>query len=132
LMNSQNFRPSLRPIMGFIVAVLVSWPATVFSEVPQTLYLLVGAKDVLTLDEFADRVIVPDSGIVDVARGDSKKKLIVTGKGRGSTNVKVILRSGKTQSFAAVVSDPGVLRSALAHVSSIPGVKAEIKGGKVI
>lgn len=115
-----------------LVIALVTCCGTAFADVPQTLYLLVGAKEVITLDEFADRVIVPDSGIVDVTRGDSKKKLIVAGKGRGSTTIKVILRSGKSQSIDTVVSDAGILRAALAHVVSIPGVRAEIKGGKVI
>lgn len=98
----------------------------------QTLYLLIGAKEVVTLDEFAERVSVPDSGIVDVSRGDSKKKLVVTGKGRGSTNIKVVLRSGKIVTIDAFVSDPSALRAALVLASSIPGVKAEIRGDKVI
>lgn len=119
-------------LIGLLMLAAAVFTPVAFADDGQTVYLLVGSKEAVTLEEFADKVVVPDKGIVDVARGDSKKKLILTGKGRGSTNVKIMLRNGKTTNLDVVVSDPGVLKAAYGLVSSIPGVRAEIKGGKVI
>jgi len=119
-------------LIGQLLLIISIFSPRAFASDSQTVYLLVGSKETVNLEEFADKVVVPDKGIVDVGRGDSKKRIILTGKGRGTTNIKIFFRNGKTSSLDVVVSDPSVLKAALGLVSSIPGVRAEIKGGKVI
>lgn len=129
MLNRFTQRPTVTlALVTFLLSIFVAGAA----QGEESVFVIVGGKEVITLDDYADSVVLPEDGIVDVNRGDTKKILVVRGLKQGQVAMQVTLSNGDKLEYQISVSDPSVLRAAHALVSKIPGVKAEIKGGKVI
>jgi pilus assembly protein CpaC len=115
-----------------VVSAAISAPAYSQSD---SLEVAVGETTTLSLDDLAESINLSDAGIVEVAKGRNKATILITGKLAGETTVTVRLKSGKTETYRAIVSDPAAFQKRLAliksNLSSQPGLSVVQKGGKI-
>ena len=110
---------------------LLAW-TNVASAVP--LSLGVGQQEALTFDSLAQSVSVDRSGIIDIAKGDTKSVVIVTGKNEGSAELTVKLDGGKKVSYQITVSPStrNAFSSILTRLRKTSGVTIEQRGSKYV
>lgn len=119
-----------------ILTILITFPVVGWAQIASavTLSLGVGQQEVLTFDSMAQSVSVDRSGIVDVAKGESKSVIIVTGKNEGSAEITVKLDGGKTVSYQVSVS-PSTRNSFSSLVSRLrktSGITVDQRGSKYV
>jgi Flp pilus assembly secretin CpaC len=126
--SSLSLARKLRAPLSFL---LFAIPSQILAA---TLNLGIGQQEVLTFDALAKSASVDRTGIIDVAKGETKSVILVTGKSEGSASLKISLDDGKT-----VVYDVNVARNTkntfsnmLNRLRRAPGISIENQNNKFI
>lgn len=94
--------------------------------------LPVGGKKTIQLPDIASAVKISRAGVIEVSRGETKKKLVIRGKGGGTTNLTVDTVDGRSVSYMITVSDKSMLRQAYGQAAAIPGVQASMQEDRIV
>jgi len=119
----------LRFFFTLLLGLTIALPAM---AVP--LSLGVGQQEALTFDTLASSVRVSQAGVVDVAKGETKSIILLTGKAEGSTAVTIKLDDGKTVVYDVTVSKTArnTFSALISKLRKAPGISLEQNGNKVI
>ncbi len=99
-----------------------------------TLSLGVGQQEAVTFESMAQSVNVDRSGIVEVAKGETKSIVIFTGKSEGVAAVTIKLEDGKSVIYQVTVSPSArnTFSSLITKLRKTSGITVEQKGSKYI
>lgn len=98
------------------------------------LNLGIGQQEALTFEDLAKSVSVDRTGVIDVAKGETKSVIILTGKSEGAASVTVKLMNGKTVTYDVMVSKStrNSFSSLISRLRKAPGISIEQQGNKII
>lgn len=114
----------------FLAATYIAGFSNMASAVP--LSLGIGQQEALTFESLAKSVSVDRTGIIDVAKGETKSVIVLTGKSEGFAAVTIKLEDGKTVVYNVNVSKNtrNSFSALLSRLRKAPGVSVEQQGNK--